>query len=147
MQAKLPPDKLWRFCPAGSTPTAGHATRPLGDGNFLERFLLERTSLDPSDAPLPDPSIPVWRIFWGDVPSAKLSRGYKAGDGTWMWRDLESEGFDVMFDGTYRYVACEGETFLRAAIVDKDTTLSAGATVLTAGTLEVSDGVLDFIVW
>lgn len=41
MQAKLPPDKLWRFCRAGMMPTNGHQIRPLGDGCFLERFMLD----------------------------------------------------------------------------------------------------------
>jgi len=49
MQAKLPVEKLWRYCTANSTPTPKHETRPLADGNFLERFLL--ASLAPPEIP------------------------------------------------------------------------------------------------
>jgi len=138
MQAKLPVEKLWRFCRAGSVPTPGHETRPLAgplaDGSFLERFLLTKLSLFPS--------IPIWLISEGNVLEAKLSRGRQGADGTSIWEDVASAVPGGISDGEYKYIACDRETFLRVGNVDSYTALSAAATVRLAGTLEVKDGVL-----
>ena len=60
-----------------------------------------------------------------------------------MWEDAQPAESGGMVDGCYKYVACHDEDFLRAAAVDDHMTLSAGATVLMAGTLEVRGRALD----
>ena len=110
---------------------------PGGETRYVSR-------VEPRPRP-PDksPSVPVWRIAEGDVRAATLERALNAPAGAWAWEDVQSANAEGMPDGKYKYVACFGEEFLRAAVVDSHNTLAGGATVLMAGTLEVRDGMLD----
>ena len=96
----------------------------------------------PAWEPAAYPSTPIWLVEGGDVSSAKLSQARAVDGGAWAWEDVQPESGPM--DGVYNFVACQGENFLRTAVLSHGA-LSRDAVVLMAGTLEVRKGVL--VLW
>jgi len=145
-EAQLPVDLLRRYCSLRGL--WAHARIRLKDigGEAVDIVVPGKRGsqhLSQQDLqPLPPetfPAMPIWQVRDGDISRAKFTQAELISGG-WAWIDVESAGME---DGKYIFVTCYGEDFIRVARANNPAHLSAGATVVMFGSLEVKAGALD----